>query len=562
MGQPFLCLLPSPQLIASEKTEKPPTPDFSPDLQRDTGSMNFVTVNISKQYHTENNEPAGDIIFLGNYDFEYSEKEQYKNKLLRHFSQYYINGSVCEDLGTPRKAEVRYVCDPATPSEIMTNVEEPALCEYVLTVKTSRTCSLPQMRPTPKAKKKSINCFPLLSSTQFSKYMESKNNKEDKHGSVLGSSKKIMNVLRNDKLSDKLFDEIVALVQKSVSSKTNPENSLFTVINAQKDMNEFIDTISSPPSTTDSKLSSQEEEAPTTPKEEDDVEDLINISSDLMKKISKIYSPEDLSKIINKIEGSAKQSSEAAQMLTNSVDSLMGRIKTAIKDVDKGIQDIEEIIKEDKELLGNLEESLENEEKKPASIESEAKKNREYIGHKEDNGVIDMGEDLNHWGVFPGKHDGKLSVKKDLSQQGENEDPDEGEIGSTEENIDVLEKQGTFDETLPSVQSNTNKKMEGFFPDLSPSEIEDNNQMLRVLAIENGMTYYEIEKLRRDREGYLFSISDQLEDDESSSSSSISSDESKEVNESENTAIHDVSDQKIDNNWAQKTSQLGDTHKN
>ncbi|XP_040571584.1 uncharacterized protein [Lepeophtheirus salmonis] len=437
MGQPFLCLLPSPQLIASEKTEKPPTPDFSPDLVKDVMTLleplkdhpclkraegywvyELCYGQYIKQYHTENNEPAGDILFLGNYDFEYSEKEQYKNKLLRHFSQYYINGSVCEDLGTPRKAEVRYVCDPATPSEIMTNVEEPALCEYVLTVKTSRTCSLPQMRPTPKAKKKSINCFPLLSSTQFSKYMESKNNKEDKYGSVPGSSKKIMNVLRNDKLSDKFFDEIVALVQKSVSSKTNLGNSLFTVINAQKDMNEFIDTISSPPSTTDSKLSSQEEEAPTTPKEEDDVEDLINISSDLMKKISKIYSPEDLSKIINKIEGSAKQSvddiikeaaddlklhlkplqkSEAAQMLTNSVDSLMGRIKTAIKDVDKGIQDIEEIIKEDKELLGNLEESLENEEKKvgeetnkedpviseqvypsikkqPASIESEAKK--------------------------------------------------------------------------------------------------------------------------------------------------------------------------------------------
>ncbi|XP_052455766.1 protein OS-9 isoform X2 [Carassius gibelio] len=129
-----------------------------------------------RQYHLEDSEIKGVVLFLGYYDSEFdwtneTAKASKQHKLKRYHSQSYVNGSKCDLNGNPRQTEVRFVCEEGS-SDYITRVDEPQSCRYVLTVHTSRTCQHPLLRPPSTAKPQGIVCQPALSAQQYMDYVK------------------------------------------------------------------------------------------------------------------------------------------------------------------------------------------------------------------------------------------------------------------------------------------------------------------------------------------------------------------------------------------------------
>uniref|UniRef100_A0A8C1SPR7 Endoplasmic reticulum lectin n=1 Tax=Cyprinus carpio TaxID=7962 RepID=A0A8C1SPR7_CYPCA len=129
-----------------------------------------------RQYHLEDSEIKGDVLFLGYYDSEFdwtneTAKASKQHKLKRYHSQSYVNGSKCDLNGNPRETEVRFVCEEGS-SDYIARVDEPQSCRYVLTVHTSRTCQHPLLRPLSTAKPQGIVCQPALSAQQYMDYVK------------------------------------------------------------------------------------------------------------------------------------------------------------------------------------------------------------------------------------------------------------------------------------------------------------------------------------------------------------------------------------------------------
>ncbi|XP_041806619.1 protein OS-9 isoform X1 [Chelmon rostratus] len=129
-----------------------------------------------RQYHLEDTEIKGDILFLGYYESEFdwsneTAKASKQHRLKRYHSQTYVNGSKCDLNGNPRETEVRFVCEEGS-SDYIARVDEPQSCRYVLTVHTSRTCQHPFLRPPSTAKPQGIVCQPALSAQQYMDYVK------------------------------------------------------------------------------------------------------------------------------------------------------------------------------------------------------------------------------------------------------------------------------------------------------------------------------------------------------------------------------------------------------
>ncbi|XP_053085682.1 protein OS-9 isoform X4 [Pangasianodon hypophthalmus] len=129
-----------------------------------------------RQYHLEDSEIKGDVLFLGYFESEFdwtneTAKATKQHKLKRYHSQSYVNGSKCDLNGNPRESEVRFVCEEGS-SDYISRVDEPQSCHYVLTVHTSRTCQHPLLRPPSSAKPQAIVCQPALSAQQYMDYVK------------------------------------------------------------------------------------------------------------------------------------------------------------------------------------------------------------------------------------------------------------------------------------------------------------------------------------------------------------------------------------------------------
>ncbi|XP_067316105.1 protein OS-9 isoform X2 [Pseudorasbora parva] len=129
-----------------------------------------------RQYHLEDSEIKGNVLFLGYYDSEFdwtneTAKASKQHKLKRYHSQSYVNGSKCDLNGNPRETEVRFVCEESS-SDYIARVDEPQSCRYVLTVHTSLTCQHPLLRPPSTAKPQGIVCQPALSAQQYMDYVK------------------------------------------------------------------------------------------------------------------------------------------------------------------------------------------------------------------------------------------------------------------------------------------------------------------------------------------------------------------------------------------------------
>ncbi|TRZ02538.1 hypothetical protein DNTS_026586 [Danionella cerebrum] len=143
---------------------------------KDWWTYEFCYAQHVRQYHLEDSEIKGDVLFLGYYDSEFdwtneTAKASKQHKLKRYHSQSYVNGSKCDLNGSPRETEVRFVCEEGS-TDFIARVDEPQSCRYVLTIHTSRTCQHPLLRPPSTAKPQGIVCQPALSAQQYMDYVK------------------------------------------------------------------------------------------------------------------------------------------------------------------------------------------------------------------------------------------------------------------------------------------------------------------------------------------------------------------------------------------------------
>ncbi|XP_067170119.1 protein OS-9 isoform X1 [Apteryx mantelli] len=128
-----------------------------------------------QQYHVEESEIKGDVLFLGYYQsaFDWDDetaKASKQHRLKRYHSQSYVNGSQCDLTGRAREAEVRFLCEEGA-GDYIARVDEPQSCSYVLTVHTTRICHHPFLRPPASATPQPILCQPALSPAQYVEYV-------------------------------------------------------------------------------------------------------------------------------------------------------------------------------------------------------------------------------------------------------------------------------------------------------------------------------------------------------------------------------------------------------
>ncbi|NXJ71925.1 OS9 protein, partial [Rostratula benghalensis] len=128
-----------------------------------------------QQYHVEESEIKGDILFLGYYHsaFDWDDetaKASKQHRLKRYHSQSYVNGSRCDLTGRAREAEVRFLCEEGA-GDYIARVDEPQSCSYVLTVHTTRICHHPFLRPPAGATPQPILCQPALTPAQYVQYV-------------------------------------------------------------------------------------------------------------------------------------------------------------------------------------------------------------------------------------------------------------------------------------------------------------------------------------------------------------------------------------------------------
>ncbi|XP_009472219.1 PREDICTED: protein OS-9 [Nipponia nippon] len=128
-----------------------------------------------QQYHVEESEIKGDVLFLGYYQsaFDWDDetaKASKQHRLKRYHSQSYVNGSRCDLTGRAREAEVRFLCEEGA-GDYIARVDEPQSCSYVLTIHTTRICHHPFLRPPAGAAPQPILCQPALSPAQYVEYV-------------------------------------------------------------------------------------------------------------------------------------------------------------------------------------------------------------------------------------------------------------------------------------------------------------------------------------------------------------------------------------------------------
>ncbi|XP_029947015.1 protein OS-9 isoform X2 [Salarias fasciatus] len=181
-----------------------------------------------RQYHLEDTEIKGDILFLGYYESEFdwsneTAKASKQHRLKRYHSQTYVNGSKCDLNGNPRETEVRFICEEGS-GDYIARVDEPQSCRYVLTIHTGRTCQHPFLRPPSTAKPQGIVCQPALSAQQYMDYVKAQ---------VSDTKRKVEQISEELRSLDEMLavnegaDGAVEVTAKEVSSalSNDPEDS-------------------------------------------------------------------------------------------------------------------------------------------------------------------------------------------------------------------------------------------------------------------------------------------------------------------------------------------------
>lgn len=247
--QLYECRLPAQavrfhQDLASEPEIQSYTGPDVPDLLRpmqdgaclvktkDWWTYEFCNGKHIRQYHVEDTEIKGDVLFLGYYesDFDWSNetaKASKQHRLKRYHSQTYVNGSKCDLNGTPREAEVRFMCEEGS-GDYISRVDEPQSCRYVLTVHTSRTCQHPLLKPPSSTKPQSIVCQPALSPQQYMDYIKAQvSDTKRKVEEISEELKSLDEILGNDATPETTEVDDSHLKQDSTDVSEEEEDSEF-----------------------------------------------------------------------------------------------------------------------------------------------------------------------------------------------------------------------------------------------------------------------------------------------------------------------------------------------
>ena len=142
---------------------------------------------------------------------------------------------------------LQFVCDPTSVVDVISQVDEPTSCEYILTVTTSKICAIPELRPPPAKKPLKIECQPILTPSEFEKYerhLKAKEKAASKKAEELKIKRKesLLKVLEGEsidnidinseegmtviegmvgeKLAEKLVGELGAILGSSMETKT------------------------------------------------------------------------------------------------------------------------------------------------------------------------------------------------------------------------------------------------------------------------------------------------------------------------------------------------------
>ncbi|XP_041836524.1 protein OS-9 isoform X2 [Melanotaenia boesemani] len=194
---------------------------------KDWWTYEFCPGQHIRQYHLEDTEIKGDILFLGYYESEFdwsneTAKASKRHKLKRYHSQTYVNGSKCDLNGNPRETEVRFMCEEGS-VDYIARVDEPQSCRYVLTIHTSRTCQHPFLRPPSTAKPQGIVCQPALSAQQYMDYVKAQvSDTKRKVEQISEELKSLDEMLAGNEGTDEPVDMAAEETSPSPSSDPDP----------------------------------------------------------------------------------------------------------------------------------------------------------------------------------------------------------------------------------------------------------------------------------------------------------------------------------------------------
>ncbi|BFZ06452.1 hypothetical protein BsWGS_09491 [Bradybaena similaris] len=176
---------------------------------KDWWSYEFCYGKYIRQFHMEDGEIKGNIIYLGYFheDFDWnnetSREDRVKSKsaLNRYHSQYYTLGTKCDLTDQMRKAEIRFMCEENS-EDYLSRVDESETCVYTVTVMTSRICRHPYLKAPAKRRSVPITCNPLLSPDEFQDYTQEREEKRKKEEALKTAAKDALSKDGALKLSD------------------------------------------------------------------------------------------------------------------------------------------------------------------------------------------------------------------------------------------------------------------------------------------------------------------------------------------------------------------------
>ncbi|XP_049335070.1 protein OS-9 isoform X2 [Astyanax mexicanus] len=353
-----------------------------------------------RQYHLEDSEIKGDVLFLGYFESEFdwtneTAKATKQHKLKRYHSQSYINGSKCDLNGSPRESEVRFVCEESS-SDFIARVDEPQSCRYVLTIHTSRTCQHPLLRPPSSAKPQGIVCQPALSAQQYMDYVKAQvSDTKRKVEQISEELRNLDQILSKDQTSettaaanDKIEEESAASSYKLASETEDKEavEEEAELANVEPDDKDFWDGVTKPESTDQQTPEAQEFDDSLENQPQDN--DLFGEEKFNFKIIT---DPADLMKFVQHLRESNKKAhhkNEKSQSPSQKSEPEEAKMKETEVDKEEGDED-EQLLKEFEEEMADLtvppskiEEIKEEMEKEFDNIIEEAQQELESEGLK------------------------------------------------------------------------------------------------------------------------------------------------------------------------------------
>ncbi|XP_036025653.1 protein OS-9 isoform X2 [Onychomys torridus] len=255
-----------------------------------------------QQYHMEDSEIKGDVLYLGYYQSAFNwddetAKVSKQHRLKRYHSQTYGNGSKCDLNGRPREAEVRFLCDEdaGLSGDYIDRVDEPLSCSYVLTIRTSRLCPHPLLRPPASAAPQAILCHPALQPDEYMAYLQ----------------KQAESKQREEKITDEVQDTSHQVWSETKSAGVPPKKEDASPTKEDKE-SEFWKTLHQP-----EEQAAGGEEARAgeqDPDPEAAADSAPNPPNDFQNnvQVKVIRSPADLIRLIEELKGGAKKGKPSA----------------------------------------------------------------------------------------------------------------------------------------------------------------------------------------------------------------------------------------------------------